>query len=226
VNTRHLPVSSPAFSLLELLVVVGLMAALAFALMRGLGGGKAVALSSAQSLVSNLLALARARAVTNGTTTRLLFDQGPASRAAASRYLRYLVVQEKATDTDAWQMVADAYLPAGTCVLPEQSNQLAALLAGPEGWTRSNGSLIDSSALATSAEPAAVPAFPTDTWTRVEFSPDGTPDPSGGLMVVATSRTTAPTESVPVQLANPGEVRGLLLSRYGVAVWLNDRSEL
>ena len=58
---------SGGFTLLELLVVVGLTAALSFVLIGGLGGGgKSAALQSAQATMANLVTAARVKAMATG----------------------------------------------------------------------------------------------------------------------------------------------------------------
>jgi hypothetical protein len=205
-----------------LIVVVGLVGALSIALVRGFGGGKTAALQSGQAVVANLLSAARDRAVANGTTTRLLFNQSP---AGPRRYLHYLVLQEQVSSGGPWQVVTDAFLSQGVCVLPEQSNAPTGLLADPDGWITSSGGTLDSSALSVLTEEAAVAAYPDDSWSMITFSSAGAPDPPGGLIVLATARTVPPGESLPVQLLDPQNVRGVRLSRYGVPVRLNGRSE-
>jgi type II secretory pathway pseudopilin PulG len=210
--------------LLEIVVVLGLVAALACVFLGGFGGGKAVALLSAQSVVANLLAAARARAAANGQTTRVLVNLGSSDPAGARRYLRVLVLQEQTTD-GGWQMVTSASLPDGAAVVPARSLTPAGLLADPDRWRKSDGGVLESSALAELAGPAAVAAFPGDSWGAIAFTPSGTPEPAGGCLALALARTMPPGHTPPVQLCNPQDVRGVRLSRYGVPVMLNGPDE-
>ncbi|MDB6114504.1 MAG: hypothetical protein JWQ62_1449, partial [Lacunisphaera sp.] len=86
------PGRTAGFTLLELLVVIGLIAGLSFVLISGLGGGgKSAALQSAQATLANLLMAARMKAMATGQPARVLVQIDPASPDASSRYLRYLV---------------------------------------------------------------------------------------------------------------------------------------
>jgi hypothetical protein len=210
---------------LELLVVAGLVAVLSFAFLGGLGAEKSVALSSARSTVAGLLAAARARAVAGGTTTRVLVNLGTAGAATPRRFLRYLVMQEQAVGGGGWATVAAVYLPAGVGVLPDAAHQAPGLLADATSWTGANGGALQSSALSALAEPAAVSGFPEDSWSLISFTAAGAPAPAGGAIMLATARPMPPGHDPPVQFLNPHNVRGLILSRYGVPLLVDDSGE-
>src|SRR5688572_27360568 len=86
------PASSPgAFTLIEVVVVIGLVAGMTFLLIGSLmGGGKSVALQSAQATVANLVTAARTKASTTNRKTRLLVH---ADAGQPERFLRHLVLQ-------------------------------------------------------------------------------------------------------------------------------------
>jgi prepilin-type N-terminal cleavage/methylation domain-containing protein len=105
------------FTLLELLVVAGLIAVLSFFLMRGPGGGgQSVTLQSAQALMANLVTAARTKAMASGKSSRVLIHVDAASPGRPLRYLRYLVVQTQTAS--GWQTFADVFLPDGSYVVP------------------------------------------------------------------------------------------------------------
>src|SRR5687767_6536503 len=87
-RNRHLAgarsANSPkAFSLLEVIVVIGLVAGMTFLLIGSLaGGGKSVALQSAQATVANLVTGARTKASATNRKTRMLIhaDAGQPDR--------------------------------------------------------------------------------------------------------------------------------------------------
>ena len=102
------------FTLFELLVVIGLIAALSLVLLGGLGGGgKSAALQSAQAVLANLVSAARTKAQADGGGTRLLINIDPANTADPSRFLRYIAIQTQVAGV--WQSatVVDIYLPEG-----------------------------------------------------------------------------------------------------------------
>ena len=84
-------IARSGFTLLELLVVTGLIATVSVVLVRGLGaGGQASALQSAQATVAGLITTARTKAPATGRKVRLLLHADP---VAPERYLRHLVLQ-------------------------------------------------------------------------------------------------------------------------------------
>jgi len=221
----HLPgAGSGGFSLLELLVVVGLVAALCASYAGGFGGGQAAALQSAQAIVAELVATARTRAVANAAATRLLVNQRVAGPSAARRYLRCLVLQEQDTN-GAWRDVTEQFLPEGVRVLPARGSTPPGLLIDPGSWTTPAGGALESSALAVVLGPGEVTAHLDDTWGVVVFGAAGDPVPPGGTVVIAGARRVPPGQTVPVTLSNPLEVRGVRISRYGVPVPLNGWNE-
>jgi type II secretory pathway pseudopilin PulG len=228
---------SSAFTLLELLVVIGLIAGLSFVLFAGLqGGGRTAALQSAQATVAQLVSAARLKAAASGRHCRVLVANDPAE---TDRYLRFLVLQQ-ATDPGAnpanWRSVQSVWLPADIYVVPASLTAPAGLVADATGWRRVSepGEELRSGVF---QNQATVHALEGDsvarTWTGVCFTPAGTLAPldSGppprGLWVLAPGVRRAPgtyaAGESPVQLVEPDTVRGLVLSAYGVPALLNGR---
>lgn len=111
-----------AFTLVELLVVIGLIVILA-----GMGalalagrGGEGAALANAQKIVAGLIGTTRAQAALHQTRARLaIYAQMPTSGEAA-KYLRTLVVlREDPPDSNRYVAVASPItLPTPVCVVP------------------------------------------------------------------------------------------------------------
>jgi type II secretory pathway pseudopilin PulG len=224
-----------AFTLLELLVVIGLIAATAFLLFGGLGGGdRAAALQSGQAIVANLVTSARTRAAATGRKTRLLVNLDPAQ---PSRYLRCLVLQlarQPGASPADWDTVHSLFLPAGIYVVPSSLN---GLVTDPSLWKRNSDIAADLSSDLFANQSLAY-ALEGDVigqvWTGVAFTPNGTlaalasGPPSKGAWVIAVGQPR-PSGSYsaghpPVQLSEPVRVRGLMLSAYGVPALLDDQS--
>lgn len=215
------------FTLLELLVVIGLISAMAFMLAGGLpGGGKATALQAGQASVVNLLAAARTRAMASGYATRVLVHHDSQSALAGERYLRFLALEQQAAD-GTWRTLQATQLPAGIYVLPHQNNTPANLFGGTAIWVKPDGARLHSSCLSQAVLSRAVDAVTTENWVPVLFAGQGTTNTSGQL-VVTTGRPLAPgtyaAGESPVVMEGQDTVRGLQLSGYGLAVLINDRS--
>ncbi len=223
------------FSLLELLVVIGLVAALTFVFAGGLvGGGKAAALHSAQTTLANLITAARTKAPALNRKVRLLVQADPAQ---PERYLRLLVLQagrqSGASPTD-WDTVQRVTLPPDTCVVPAT---LSGLVADATAWKRvsnPDADLVSDFFTNQSLSYALEGDDSAQTWIGVSFTPNGTlaalvtGPPPKGYVVLAQAQVRPPGSygpgEPPLRLVNPSGVRGLVLSAYGVPALLNDRN--
>ncbi len=226
---------SSGFTLLELLVVIGLIAALSFFLFSGLaGGGKSVALQSAQATVSSLVTAARTKAPATNRKTRLLVNVDPGS---PERYLRFVVLQlarQPGSSPADWDTLQSIFLPAGAYVVPAA---LTGLVTDAAQWKRVSDSAADltSDLFQNQSLSYAVEGDTTaQLWTGVAFTPNGTlaalgggPPPKGSI-VLALGQPRPPGSYAagdpPIQLGTAQTVRGLVLSAYGVPALLNERN--
>ena len=232
------PHTATGFTLLELLVVIGLIAAMSSFLLGGLlGGGQTAALQSAQATVANLVTVTRIRAPATGRKTRLLVNVDP---VVPERFLRHLVVQlarQPGASPADWDTVTEVQLPEGIYVMPASLTLAAGLVATPANWKRGSDPAADlvSDLFTNQAVSLLLPGDPVpQSWTGVAFTPNGTlaalasGPPSRGALVVTTGVRRPPgsylTGESPVQLLNPQAVRGLLLSAYGIPALLHDRT--
>ena len=118
--------SSRGFTLLELLVVIGVIVVLVGATGIAIAGrgGEGAALANAQTILTGLVNATRAQAAVHQTNARLVIyaQQPPGATADATKYLRSLVVlrQETAANgTPIWVAAGDPVtLPAPICVVP------------------------------------------------------------------------------------------------------------
>jgi len=224
-----------AFTLLELLVVIGLIAAMSVFLIGGLaGGGKSAALQSAQATVSTLVTAARTKAPAANRKTRLLVN---ADVGSPERYLRLVVLQlarQSGSSPTDWDTIQSILLPAGVYVMP---GSLTGLVADATQWKRVAdptedlaSDLFKNQSLMYALEGDGTPQL----WTGVAFTPTGTlaslgiGTPPRGSLVLALGQVLPPgsfaTGDPPVQLVNAQAVRGLVLSAYGVPALLNERN--
>lgn len=216
-----------AFTLLELVVVVGLIAALSLVLLGALNSGRGSALQAAQGTLANLLVAARSKAVASNQPVRLLVNFNPSNTDQPSRYLRYVVLQ--AQNGASWQSLADAFLPEGAYVVPGKVTIPAGLFAAADSsWNKADGSDLRSTTLRNNnSVTEAINGAATELWLCIPIAAMGTTTASGDL-IVAAGRPRAPgtfaAGESPVELTNPEEVRGLTVSQYGVATLINSRT--
>lgn len=227
--------ASSGFTLLELLVVIGLVATMSVLLVSGLTGtGKSASLQSAQATISNLITAARTKAPATNRKARLLVNADP---GAPDRYLRFIVLQvarQPGTNPAEWDTIQSISLPAGAYIVP---GSLTGLVTDATQWKRVSDPA-DDLASDLFKNQSLTYLIEGDTtaqlWTGVAFTPNGTlaalaggPPPKGSI-VIALGQTRAPgtyqAGLPPVQLASAQTVRGLVLSAYGVPALLNDRS--
>lgn len=219
-----------AFTLLELLVVMGLMATLSFFLIGGLGGGrKAASLQSAQAMMANLISVARTKAMASGQSSRVMIHVDAASVTEPERYLRYVVVQVETPD--GWQTVTDTFLPEGVYVVPGNFSPMPTGLFASSPtvpWTKADGSDLRSTALRTNQLTIeTIGGVIAEQWVSVILSSNAGTLQSGDLILAAGHRRppgSYATGEAPVELENPANVRGLTLSSYGVPVLIDART--
>lgn len=223
-------VAGKAFTLLELLVVIGLIAVLASSITGGLGAGsQSVALQSAQATMTSLVASARTGAMASGLSARVLVHIDPSSTSQPLRYLRYVAVQSQ-TPTG-WKTVTAVYLPDGVYVVPGNFGSLPAGLLAASGtttWTKSDGSALRSTALRSNQITTEMINGPVaEQWVSLTLSATAGTAQSGDIILAAghprPPGAYAAGES-PVELGSPANVRGLTLSSYGVPALINDRA--
>lgn len=208
--------------MLELMVVVGLIAATSFVLLVGFGEGRSTALQAGQSTLANLATSARARSFAKGRPVRLLIHHEAASPQAAERYLRFVVMEEMRENE--WRVVQTATLPAGIHVLPHQSRMPATLLVSPTTWTRVDGSRLHSSALFRPLVSRQIDGPVAELWAELVFSAHGTTAASGQVVVTpGRMRPPGGEAAGTLAFAHPEQVRGLQLSAYGLTTPISSR---
>jgi type II secretory pathway pseudopilin PulG len=204
--------TASAFTLLELLAVVALMALLLGTLGVSLRRpGEAVALQAAQGTIASLCGAARARATLTGANTRLAIAADPGDAECHLRYLQ--IVGEDPADPGHW--LADGggfWLPTGAYVVPPP----AAAVPGNPAWPTARSS----TALASPAQAMTINHVPAGLFYYVQFTSRGTT--SGGNLVLTTGRRTANPGGAPFTLDNPDDVRGVLLRSSGALTLLNE----
>lgn len=215
-----------AFTLVELLVVVALVAGLAIVfLARAEGGGSAIALQAGQATLANAVTAARVRAVASGRSVRLLVHDSPRSAQAGERFRRLLVLAE---EVDGEWRARDAFvLPERVYLLPHRTRVLPGMFATVAEWKTADGrEVLGSTALGNAPVSFSYDAEGAQSWEWISFTARGTVDGAGALVLAAGRGRTGSLESgrCPIEFVEPMSVRGVMLSNYGVPRWLNDRT--
>lgn len=214
--------SPHAFTLVELLTVMGLMVLMAGGLGLALhAGSQAVALETGQGMLASLVTAARTKATLDQARVMLVVDADPADE----RFLRGLHLAVEATpDSGHWLITEDSVvLPPGIFLVPG--------IVTPEGVA-----FPPSGGVAARAWPAtrrsSLEILPPD---RIALPLEGPPEKFLGLAAPFSPRgmagagggdklvLTAGRRSVAgVILDRPEQIRGVALSSYGVAILIND----
>jgi prepilin-type N-terminal cleavage/methylation domain-containing protein len=197
------------FSLIELLVVIGIIVIMIGALGLALrGGGGNVGLQSAQGTLGSLLTAARAQAAVSQQTAMLVIDADPAKEG----FLRTVHVAVQAGS--GWNFVSDATLPPGVYLVPGSRSVTGADCSAAWPATR----------LSTVADPAnfaVAQGGVSGLYLVTNFTVNsvGTPSTAGAKLIVAAGRRTSATALV---FDNPELVRGVILSAYGAPILINN----
>ncbi len=225
------PYSKNGFTLVETLIVVGVMVVLAGVAAIALSGrsSQGAALASAQSVVAGLVSTTRSQAAVYQVRARLLvYAQRPTGSGTieANRYLRALqVVRETDLDSNVWVAVGDpVMLPMPICVVPPAPVARDHLAAGVNWSTDTvNG---PTSSLATptinmsyrgQAGSPQLQYFGSTGQARpvyyIEFGPSGTVTvPASGPIKIALSPAIVSGGAVPT-FTNNATVRGVSIRR-------------
>jgi type II secretory pathway pseudopilin PulG len=227
-----------AFTLLELLVVVGLIGGLSLFFISNIRGGQANSLQSAQGILANYVAAARSKAAASGKRTRLLFHADPTNNTD-NRFLRYIVLQQgsdNSSNPSSWTTIDSAFLPDGVYLVPATLTLATNLVSSPTDWRKVSAPAEDliSDMLAQTNSVTIQGDSTAQTWAGFVFTPNGTLAPFGsgqaprGNLILALGAANSPgvvaAGNSPVTLREPNAVRGLALSAYGIATMLNDRN--
>lgn len=213
-----------AFTLLEMLIVVGLVAVLSTIVLSSLlGRSRGAALQAAQASLSSFVTATRAHAVSSGQGARLCLN---VDANVSDRFLRYWVVQVKSGST--WRTTADVYLPEGVYVVPGDFNALpAGLFSTASTWLKSdNTSPLRSSALRDDKIfTDTINGTSAQQWVAIDLGVTGGTAQAGDLVLV--TGVVRPPGSyaageAPIELREANAARGLTLSSYGVPALVND----
>lgn len=204
--------SRRAFTLIELLVVISIIAVLAGGVgiaMRGTNPD--ASLRAAQGSVLGALSSARGQAALSQVDACIIV-QADVNKDDFLRTVR--VVVQTAPGATTWKQVGtDIVLPEGIYVVPPGT--LTGVTKDNEGGTWNTERT--SSLFAVGANPVSGITDSTAWLVSKNITSLGTVD--GGRIVVTPGRKTGPTSWV---LPNASAVRGLEVSRYGVASVIND----
>jgi len=212
---------SRGFTLLEVLVVCGLIGLLAGALGLALReGNPALALQGGQGVVASLVAAARSQAVLHQRRTTLAIDADPASEG----FLRHIFpVLERSVPGSGWDALDDGVvLPPGVFVVPPGELSSGVTFLGGGAWTEATrsslaaaavGSVTDATGNAAGACLLLIPSL--------EAIPVRSDGPGSQIVLTAGRRVAAG-----VVCDQPEAVRGMALSTYGVPILINSRSDL
>lgn len=209
------------FTLVELLVVIGLIALLAGSLGLALSDTGTTSLTTAQNTLATLVGTVRAQAAVKQTEARLLVYATRPPTGDAEKYLRHLRVVIPVTPGStgpgaSWTAIGSPVsLPRGTYVVPALTN---GLIATGVIWPTSPAPISTLLPAARYTVVGDTATTATDTYFALEFSANGTVLPGSAKLAVATA---ASANNLPV-FNNAGTVRGLLIRSSGAVTRVNE----
>lgn len=216
-RSKSISHTNRAFTLIELLVVIGIIAILAAGIGVALRGNNPDAsLRGAQGLISGVLSGARGQAALTQSNARIIV-QADSTRDDFLRSIR--VVIPDPANTAQWKQVgAEVILPPNVYVVPH-INTLTGVTFDSTNGTWNVGRYSTFLRAATAADVAGlVNASASTILVSRDITALGTVDGSGRI-VVTPGRASGATSVV---LDNASAVRGLSVSRYGVATLVNE----
>lgn len=202
-----------AFTLIELLVVIGIIGVLAAGAGVILkGNNPATALRGGQSTLVSMLSAARGQSALNQVNAMIIVD----SDKSSATFLRSVrVVVEKTAGV--WTEVGgEVILPQGVYVVP-RDNSMSGYV------TLKNSSRVSDFFIDNKSVPGVTASASTFLWSKQFTSLGAISVATGGKLLVAAGSLTG---SELYTIDNDAAVRGLVISKYGVATLVNESESL
>jgi prepilin-type N-terminal cleavage/methylation domain-containing protein len=207
INTKS---SLRAFTLIELLVVIGIIAALAAGVGLAMRGPNPTAtLRSGQGLVVSALSAARGQAALSQANAEIWVE---ADSPADAGFLRRIVVV-----VNGIQMGGDILLPEGAYIVPNAAFSGVSMVEsdGAGSWPTTQVSTFFSTRASKTLN-GITKQYLVSSGALTSL---GTVSGTSGKIVVGSGRRSTATN---LEISNPGSARGVLISRYGVAIYVNE----
>ncbi|WP_414664386.1 Tfp pilus assembly protein FimT/FimU [Horticoccus sp. 23ND18S-11] len=216
----RLPSFRSAFTLIELMVVIGIIALVAVGLGRALTDTGGNSLATGQTTLAALVSTARAQAAVGQTETRLMVYATRPPAGDAEKFLRLLqVFRAEPQGSNTWVPVGAAVvLPRGIYVVPTST---AGLLAAGVTWP-TNPPLLSTLGNPFNPGQAAGTPFGNSTAYFLQFNADGSIQQMGTQAYARLLVATAVLSNNVPQFNNAGAVRGLLIRPSGGVTFAND----
>lgn len=215
-SVQRIRLAAAAFTLIEILVVLGVIAVLAALVFVSVGGSsQTVVLRTAQATVANALNAARSRAMAKGVNVALAVHNDPANE---ERYRRRIAVVENITSGPV--VVAVFELPRQVAVLPHRSRFVSEMRAAGEWVGGYSGNALGSTFLGSTIA-LAIEGTAAENWEYRDVTPNGTVAGAGSIVIGAVRMN--PGGNYPIVFESPDQVLGLTVSSYGLARVINDR---
>ena len=220
-----------AFTLLELMIVIAVMALMMGLVGLNLLGGGGASLGAAQRELVSLVQQARMQAVLSGKETRLIFHDDPTDPEKFHRYVE--IVFDDSNGTGSWKPLGEGILLTDeACVVPakerfDQSVKIPSGVTWPSEaysvWSSDSSQPFSLGAIRKGVRPENGPDAVDYSYLAFDKAgkvtcPTGAAAPEGVLpspcIVIGLGSLTGGDAQV-IQFNNSGDIAGVLLRRYG-----------
>lgn len=205
-----------AFTLVELLVVIGLIAILSTVIGLAIGGGGGPSVSSAQRIVVGMTQSSRSQAILKQSRARMIFHDDPSSPELYRRYVGLVYENADTPGVDDWIAANDGVLlPKGAYILLEGTNSSELddrgpmRIAYPRRQPQEEGQ-------GTGAED----------YEFIEFTGQGTLSTSGPVIVIGSGGWEGPYDDENNLVIDEESVAGIMIHKLGSFTTLKDSLDI
>jgi len=221
-----------AFTLIEMLVVIGIIAILALGISMIRFGGATQSLSSAQQVMMSSFYEAKNAALAKHARVRVLIYKGPDyERTLRQVLIAHEILDENSGDST-WSVISETTLPKGSFFVPPETDFLnlcsikGEYEVGDVFKSTFNTGVSGVPYTVGLSEASLIPQMMNENGSDYycyEFAPEGFSENANALVMLAAGKLDAKSK---LQVENPNEQLGFVIRRFGNCVAFKDYLEM